>query len=262
MSIALFFTTQKIGFAELPTITDFNKEFVMNRNSEPRIADLDKAVHFGSYPNYISQELQIIRDTVNKAISKLGEYEKIIITADHGASRGVVVAKGKSEKAVDEAKVESDGRYCFHHSMVYEDKFPYCIDAGDYHVMTNYDRFSISGASKNENHGGATLEEVLVSVIVISNNPLFVKAKVIDSDTNIKPANGIAHVTFKLNMEAGNVVVMVTGERYICSKENGRYAFNAKVTGAVEYSAQVISDGQISEFKYSVQTGIKKKMDI
>ena len=252
----------KLGFAELPTITYCNKEFVSNRNSEPRIPDLDEVKHFGTYPSYISEELRIIRDTIDKAVSKLETYEKVIITSDHGASRGFVVAKGKSEKALNDAKVERNGRYCIDNIAIYEGNIPYCIDAGDYHVMTNYDRFSISGATKNENHGGATLEEVLVTVVILSRKPLFQKATIVDSDTNIKPSNGIAHVTFKFDIEVENVVAIVMGERYICLKENERYGFNVPIAGPTEYTAQVICNEQINEFRYIVQKGIKSKMDI
>ena len=252
----------KMAFAELPTITECNKEFVANRNADPRIDALDKTVHFGIYPNYIAEQLQIIRETLIRAIQKLDNYERVIITADHGASRGVVIAKGESKKVFEGAGVQSDGRYCIHADNVYENDFLYSIDKGYYHVMTNYDRFSISGAAKNENHGGATLEEVLVSAIIISRKPLYTKIVIIEFDTNIKPVNGIAHVTFRIDAVPQSIVAMVNGERCTCVKENGRYSFDAKVDLATEYTAQIIINEQINTFKYAILKGILNKMDL
>ncbi|MBU1180500.1 hypothetical protein KJ885_06160, partial [Patescibacteria group bacterium] len=64
------------------------------------------------YPNYICKEFDIIRSVLNRAISKLEFYEKVIITADHGSSRGFVLSKGKTIKADNNIKGERDGRYC------------------------------------------------------------------------------------------------------------------------------------------------------
>lgn len=252
----------KITFAELPTITECNKEFIANRNAEPRIPDLDKVKHDGSYPGYICTEFEIIRDVISKAISKLGVYEKIIITADHGSSRGFVLAKGKTVKADNGVIGERDGRYCVDDKTTYESRHPCCLDIDKYHVLANYDRFSVSGAAKNENHGGASLEEVLVPVIVLSRQPLKGKVSIIDYDNSIKPTNGKAHVTFKLDKEIDSVTAVILGQRYVCSKENDRWYFDANIETRVEYTAQIIHDGVIGEFKYIVQKGIKSKQDI
>jgi hypothetical protein len=255
------FCDAKIAFAELPTITEYNKEFVANKNAEPRIPDLDRIKHEGTYPGYICAEFEIIRDVINRAISKLGVYGKIIITADHGASRGFVLAKGNTVKADNGIKGERDGRYCIDDRTAYESRLPCCLDIDKYHVFANYDRFSVSGATKNENHGGASLEEVLVPVIVLSIQPFKEKVSIVDYDRSIKPINGKGHVTFKLDKEVDTVVAVVLGQRYTCFKENDRWYFDANIEMRAEYTAQILHNGVIGEFKYLVQKGIKSKQD-
>lgn len=258
---SVYFDAQ-IAFAELPTVTEKNKGFIVNRNAEDRIPDLDDIKHNGDYPNYICAELEIVREVINKAISKLEMYRKIIITADHGSSRGVVLAKGKTIKAENNVKGERDGRYCVDGDNTYESKLPCCIDIKNYHVLASYDRFSVSGAAKNENHGGASLEEVLVPVIVLSREPIFEKISIVDYDSNVKPINGKAHVSFKLDKEIDAVIAVVLGQRYICFKEDERWSFEADVGTRSKYSVQIISNRVIGEFKYTVHKGIKKKQDI
>lgn len=251
----------QIAYSEIPTITELNQDFIKNKSYEPRISDLDVLKHNGEYPSYIYKEFDIIRDVLKKAISKLETYEKIIITSDHGSSRGFALSKGITVKAENDVKGERDGRYCIDNTTTYESRFPCCIDKGEYHVFANYDRFSVSGTTKNENHGGAALEEVLVPVITLSNKPFKDSIKIIDFDNIAKILLGKAHISFKLDKEVVSLTAVVFDKRYICVKENERWYFDADIETQKDYIAQIYSDKLIGEFKYSVQKGIKTIQD-
>lgn len=169
--------------AELPTITEVNKDF-----EEPfskagarivSIKDLDELKHKGSgnydytvtkEPIHLIQELEIVDEALKRIKAGLikGNEDKAVIISDHGASRLAVVSN--KEFSIDvNSKGFKNGRVCFYNEDV--SKVKYAAIAGDnneYYVLANYERFKGGRKASVETHGGATLEEVTVPVIVIT----------------------------------------------------------------------------------------------
>ncbi|KJU83052.1 hypothetical protein MBAV_004752 [Candidatus Magnetobacterium bavaricum] len=165
----------KIGFANIPTTTGLNNDFLKERKSLA-YRELDKAKHnpWQYYPEYIFHEFGLIECALKPAIEKLSEYKKVIITSDHGASRLAVIAHDKSHrhKIKDGAIIMNHGRYCIDRHNEYEKDICGCIDKDEYHVFADYDRFKVQGGCTGEIHGGASLEEVLVPIIELSKKTL------------------------------------------------------------------------------------------
>lgn len=254
----------EIGYANIPTITELNKGFIEGRNYEC-YRELDTLKHKGDYPYCIEKELKLVEQAVKKAIQKLESYKKVIITSDHGASRGAILCKGDSKKAEETAKVERFGRYCIDDINSYEKTYEGCIDKDNYHIFANYDRFAISGNEKSEIHGGATLEEVLVPVIVLWRIPFEAKVVITPLKNEIKLKPGIIlKIKFKIDQDYDELSAIVNSQRYVCKKEEDYWYFEPKVSKEENYTAKIQSKGIVGEFTYRIIKGLgdSEKFDI
>lgn len=183
---------------ELPSITSCNKEFIEafanSMHQTISIKDIDDIKHHGKDdfdyqsvkpPIYISQELSIIEDVIDKIKVKLakGAIDKAVIISDHGASRLAVIHETENQWEMGSNGVHS-GRCCPKTEIDVQPDF--ATDADDFWVLANYDRFKGGRKANFEVHGGATLEEVTVPIIEISNTPGKVEIRLMPPDA---PAN-------------------------------------------------------------------------
>lgn len=154
--------------AEVPTLTSVNKDFYLEWIGEkfPKNEKLDKLRHESRKVSvYFCDELYIIEDTLNEisAALKSGDASKVILTSDHGSSRGAVICCGRTINL--QSKGEHGGRCC---KIDVRDVKPKCaVESNGYYSLANYDRIQGGRLNCAEVHGGATLEEVLVPVIEI-----------------------------------------------------------------------------------------------
>ena len=168
----------RIGHCELPSVTVKNKEFQHFFDTKD-IAELDELKHHSqvydyqtcAYPIHVFRELEIIDRELRRIRSQLiqNTVGKAVILSDHGASRLAVIYQHDSGSNLElEEKGIHSGRCCPCEEdpgisqAVYED---------GYAVLANYERFKGSRKANLEVHGGATLEEVVVPVIILSLKP-------------------------------------------------------------------------------------------
>lgn len=170
----------KVCYSELPSLTCFNKEFVQvyEELGLPvfSVGDIDEIKHHAKYgynylesnlPTHLIRELAIIDETLDRIRAKLGKEEckKVIMAADHGASRLAVISE-KENKWEMSSKGEHSGRCCPKTDI---DSKPDCsTEERGFWVIANYDRFKGGRKASVEVHGGATLEEVVVPVIELT----------------------------------------------------------------------------------------------
>ncbi len=165
---------------ELPSITCRNKEFWDLFSSEEHpirtISDIDEIKHHGKYdydyqktklPIHLIKELEIISNLLDKIWIDLSQdkYSKAILISDHGASRLAVIHGTENLLEMAENGNHS-GRCCPKNEV--DEKPESAVDADDFWVLANYDRFKGSRKANVEVHGGATLEEVTVPIIEIT----------------------------------------------------------------------------------------------
>ncbi len=178
-----------VALANLPTETMYNDQWNQMNVPHEKLDKLDKLAHKGviddpDYYSCVEQQL-LFMNTVANAVRKLfKDYQRVIITGDHGTSRLAArfFHKRQGVPVPQTGKVCSHGRYC----QVQKDPAFYAPnqrqakdqDGNKFIVFTNYDHFVQSGfaagaddenAIYGEVHGGGTPEEVLVPVIVIDN---------------------------------------------------------------------------------------------
>lgn len=176
------------ALVKLPTSTKFNP-IVWNKGEKLNgIPDLDNIIHNGAHlhghssdeENFIAM-LNVFEERVMPAITKaLATSGKVVLTADHGASRLAVLAnrahlsetlpvKGVDSKAEDWRYLAADPNAVPPTSVASN-------ISGSYWVAKGYERFSKSGGKLNELHGGLTYEEVLVPFVVFEKGATFVPA--------------------------------------------------------------------------------------
>lgn len=255
----------QIAYANLPTITDENKDFVLNRNILHINRDLDILKHKTDYPSAIPQELEIIAKQLDKLMEQITSFDRILIVADHGFTRLFKVAKFESKDVSENAKVERCGRYCFDKKN-YADNGEYkgCIDDENLHIFANYNRFKLSMNLQGEVHGGATLEEVLVPIITLSKNAITEELIFTPSEQTVKAKIGErVKILFRCNKVITNIAVdAVKGGLFY---ENKIWCFEWDVTQAgIKIFIIKQKDLIIGKFavEFEVKKGITSKFDI
>ncbi|MGV8073399.1 MAG: BREX-4 system phosphatase PglZ [Syntrophobacteraceae bacterium] len=182
-----------VGGVHLPTTTRFNNIHwpdVTRRLSD--IKRFDNIAHNGaeahearSAEENLAAALDVIGGEVLRCVEEgLVRFERVLVTADHGSSRLAVLAWQSeprlAQTLVCEAGAEvSDWRY---RERAAQSECPPELEEtldGEHWVVRGYNRLPKKGGGQGfELHGGATLEERLVPVVVFSRTGQFVpKAK-------------------------------------------------------------------------------------
>lgn len=186
-------TNISCGRSELPSLTQYNKEFLKTFEDSgcavTNIKSLDDIKHHGEdsfdyekvkKPVYLITELEIIDDLLKKIRAKIygGHYKKALIVSDHGASRLAVLHDSENLWRMATNGVHS-GRCCPKNDI--DSKPDHAIDAEGFWVLSNYDRFQGGRKANVEVHGGASIEEVSVPIIEITRKRSNVEVFVTDA---------------------------------------------------------------------------------
>jgi hypothetical protein len=178
---------QKVATAKLPTKTSFNPIKWDVTLTLPEIKSVDNIVHNGAAKHETSisernfaETLRVFEtEIMNRIADGLTRFSRVVVTADHGATRLAVIARRENKGitlAWDKERYGKplDWRYTLAPSGVArppEFESEYFPDEEEtYWVVRGYNRLPKEGGKLYELHGGATLEERLVPVIVFTKN--------------------------------------------------------------------------------------------
>lgn len=194
-----------VGHCELPSVTSNNKEFFQYFTDDNRykIDDLDEIKHHSKiynyqkckYPLYLFEELDVIDEELRKIQSMLvqGAFEKALLVSDHGASRLAVIY---GHEAVTKIELDESGEHSGRCCLAEEDpQLPFAAYEDGCSVLANYDRFKGGRKANVEVHGGASLEEVLVPVIVLTKKPDNIEICFVNPTVTLTP-----HITPELTL--------------------------------------------------------------
>lgn len=186
-----------IGRCELPSITIKNKEFLqgMDEADWVKIDNLDEIKHHSQiynyqkceYPLHLFAELDVIDEQLRKIHSMLTQeiIKKALIVSDHGSSR-LAVLYGHEVPA--NIKLDEPGRHSGRCCPIEEDpQLPCAAYEDGYAVLANYDRFKGSRKANVEVHGGASLEETVIPVIILTKKPENIEICFVSSVIKIIP---------------------------------------------------------------------------
>lgn len=246
-----------IAKANLPSITSENIEFrafFAKRGIEIKDEkELDELIHDGKndydfdknkLPIHIIEEFNIIDKCITNIRKKLksNSYKKAIILADHGATR-LAILNTDMVKIEVESIGEHGGRVC----KAYRDMevIPNAVIENDYCILGDYNSFKGGRVGKVEMHGGATLEEVVVPIIEITEKTNTTEIKVL---TNIIKVSfkTIAVLKFYASDNLDNVTVHINGESYTTYSSDGQ-----------NFSAELPDIRRSGEYKFEVWSNDK-----
>lgn len=181
--------TIAVGAAHLPTSTKFNNIHWPDTSRRlPDIKRLDNIVHNGAERHEtrrpeenLAAALDVIGKEVLPRVSEgLARFERVLVTADHGSSRLAALAWQAEPRlartlACEEGGGVADWRYC---ERAAQGECPPELEEtldGKHWTVRGYDRLPKRGGGQGfELHGGATLEERLVPVVIFSRTGQFV----------------------------------------------------------------------------------------
>jgi hypothetical protein len=179
--------SQAVVQAKLPTETVFNPIKWDEARRLPEIKSVDNIVHNGAAKHEASipernfaETLRVFEtEIMNRIADGLTKFARVVVTADHGATRLAVIARSESKGTTLHWDKERDGepkdwRYSLAPQGAPrppEFESEYFPDRKEtYWIVRGYNRLPKQGGKLYELHGGATLEERLVPVIVFTKN--------------------------------------------------------------------------------------------
>ena len=224
--------TVNVGRAELPTITEENRQFYVNwsEGHKTKIEHLDDTKHTekggfrwtdNKLPIHLAKELTILSGVVDQAatVLGLGKYDRYVLAGDHGASR-LAVIRDKEEKYECDNKGEHSGRCC----EVFEcTDLPFATEENGYLVLADYGRFKGSRKANVEVHGGATLEEVCVPVIELKLKDNELVIEVVDDVIVADHKSGSVVHLFVNKTITEALTVEINGQRYKATKQDSNH---------------------------------------
>lgn len=180
---------KEIATALLPTETKFNYRENHQDSLTDKWLEFDQLAHKGlpddhSYFSCMVRQMDFLVKAAAHVDELLNEHDTVLVTGDHGASRMAALAFHRPEMIIptpNGAQVYSFGRFCElreDDDVFYDDDLTKCKLYGKiFLVMNGYCHFSVSGNAAGGNtdeqdvagevHGGNTLEERLVPVILL-----------------------------------------------------------------------------------------------
>jgi hypothetical protein len=185
-----------ITSAKLPTSTEFNPIQWDAERILDEVRNVDNIAHNAAVKNErctpernIAAVLRVIEtDVFNRIAAGLMNFPRVVVTADHGSSRLAVLAhNARLGDTLPWDGQPLDWRYslapenCDRPSEFAQQYHP---DSGEtYWVVRGYNRLPKLGGKPNELHGGASLEERLVPVVVFTRAASVVQPKQTDKRT-------------------------------------------------------------------------------
>jgi hypothetical protein len=179
--------SQAVVTAKLPTETKFNPIKWSEERTLSEIKSVDIIVHNGAVkhesntPERNFAEMLRVFETeiMNRVANGLTQFARVVVTADHGASRLAVIAHNEGKGTTlpwDKQKYgePDDWRYSLAPQGVArppeldQEYFPDTMKT--YWIVRGYNRLPKMGGKLYELHGGATLEEMLVPIVVFTRN--------------------------------------------------------------------------------------------
>lgn len=243
-----------IGHCALPSITKINKEFQMQFPVEQQvdIKALDDLKHHSQLYQYTTEKLPVHLfaelheiDNVLKMIRTnllQDTIERAVIVSDHGASRmAVLYGKERDAAFVMDEKGEHSGRCC---PVDYDPEIPEATYENGYSVLANYERFKGSRKANVEVHGGASLEETIVPVIVLTRKPKDVQFSFTETVVKLSAKKPVV-LTLYCTVPMKKPQIVINGKTYdgdfVADKRHAKFVI-PEIKRSKTYTADILDD--------------------
>lgn len=167
---------------KIPSITSVNRDFydswpykkIMEKGLDnikhDKTGERLNSEENKKWPLHLTEELECLNKTLDRIAAELinQKFTRVVIASDHGATRLAVIAKIDQPWEMPE-KGKFGGRCCpitslndFRPARAVRD------DTDSWLALTDYSRFKGAHQASIEVHGGASFEEIITPVIVLS----------------------------------------------------------------------------------------------
>lgn len=214
-----------VARANLPTLTGFNNDFRFDYNYKK----LDGLKHHpeGDYnydktklPIHIPRELELVNELLKIAIDKLSTNKRVVLVSDHGASRLAVIY---NSKIIDSGSDGTHGGRCCQITDSTR-KIENVAEDNNYYCMADYNRFKGSRAPEIEVHGGATLEEITVPIVILTRKELYIDVRVITKIIKVSYKQK-AKLILETSTKLDNPFIVVNNKKYDFDKNDTTIEF-------------------------------------
>lgn len=254
-----------IAASELPTTTLVNKPKLKSLLPEgtelPKTGDLDTFAHKSkTYPQYIIEEMAIVEEAIKTV---LDEYngKKIAFVSDHG-----LTYLSQHEVGMKLAGVKSDheGRVATATSHVNTDKNYIILDDGKTLVSLTHRSLTDKVNKGHGAHGGATPEEVLVPILILSSqkNPSNYSISLVSDE--LEGTNPVVKLIIKGLSSIDVPSIDYNGMTYKLNMI-GENKYESEKLSLVDTATKVtlrINDKPINTFNIKVSTGASEEYDL
>lgn len=211
-----------VARAKLPTRTENNKEDLQQLGGVllEKIGDLDSLAHtVREYPQYIIDDIAAVRRAINTVLDNHPK-QKIAIVSDHGITYLSQMVDGRNLKGIDS---DHYGRCAGCKKGIVSDEYYLRINEGKELVALRHNSLSRKVAEGTGAHGGATPEEALVPIIVISDKKESRHWTARQITTSLNAANPIFEVAFVGLQSNETPSLLYNGKNYKLRKEDANY---------------------------------------
>lgn len=248
----------------LPSITDVNKAYLTSIPYVDWFMDFDRnVIHDEIYKTSanLRKAFDILEEKI-KEITMDSDGKRIVITADHGAT-----ARARwtdSKKKYDFAASDHEGRCCKISSrdqyvdtedyIIYEDE----IKPGMPYVISLNEQ-SLYNRPRYENHGGATVEEMLVPVIVAipHGNVSSISYKVLDDKLDVSGLDKIVSFVIVPDPHEAAYVIEADQTKHVLKKAGSVYSVELQ-SGKEQDITVVVAE---KEHLFHTKSRAKKNME-
>lgn len=204
-----------IARALYPTTTENNKNELLelSKNGLQKVGDLDSYAHKpnGSYPNYILDEISIVKDALCSILDKYAG-KKIAIVSDHGLTALSQYCGGQNLKGFTSdhcgrlALYENEKATKDNHYIICENNKTVCA--------LQHESLCFKVPIGQSAHGGCTPEEVLVPIFVLSSEKNATEYSVTLLTKEISAANAIVRFKIKGINDTDKPYLIYVNQRY------------------------------------------------
>lgn len=268
--------TSNMAKCIIPSETMFNEQWNDNTYKSIKRNRLDTISHKGvpddkDYFIAIASQIRVITEMVGEAIQQLQDHEYVIITGDHGSSRlaalafhreGTIVPKSGQSMCLGRICLlknePSDSEYSPTSSTLVKFKDQQFL------VMQNYDHFiqpgNAAGGNTDENaiagevHGGMTIEESVVPVIVLKRKKIIIPLTYKISEDKLKTMGGKGTLTINFSKDLHSLVIHPDrGNAETNRQDDGTWIIRFSGLAEGELSFDVIADNKMISPNVKIQ---------
>lgn len=254
----VFLNEIHIATAEIPTTTSVNKsklKSLLPDDAElPKIGDLDAFAHKSkTYPQYIIEEMAIVEEAVRKVLDDYNG-KKIAFVSDHGLTYLSQLEDGMKLAGV---KSDHEGRLATATSSINEDNNYIILE--DVKTLVSLTHRSLTDKINRGHgaHGGATPEEILVPILILSSQKNPTNYSVALMTDELDGTNPVVKLTIKGLSSIDAPSLDYNGTTYKLTKAGGN-TYESEKLNLVDSATKVtvrINDKVFGTYTIKVSTG-------